>query len=78
MLARLGAAGLDFELRAYVADVFLSSMVASDIRFSLLTPVPRKRHYHSPAHYANADPAEVGLAWTPSRTNPRRRAASTT
>jgi small-conductance mechanosensitive channel len=36
VLARFGASGLDFELRAFVADIFESGSVASDIRFSLL------------------------------------------
>ena len=36
-LARIGPAGLDFELRANVADVIISGQVASDIRFTLLT-----------------------------------------
>jgi potassium-dependent mechanosensitive channel len=36
-LVRFGPAGLDFELRAYVADVFLAGLTASDIRFQLLT-----------------------------------------
>ena len=36
-LARFGPAGLDFELRANVADVIVSGQVASDIRFTLLT-----------------------------------------
>ncbi len=37
VLVRFGASGLDFELRAFVADVFQGGIVASDIRFSLLT-----------------------------------------
>ena len=35
-LARFGQTGLEFELRAYVADIFDASTVASDIRFQLL------------------------------------------
>jgi small-conductance mechanosensitive channel len=36
LLARFGQAGLDFELRAYVSDIFEAAGVASDIRFALL------------------------------------------
>jgi small-conductance mechanosensitive channel len=36
ILARFGPNGLDFELRAFVADVFEGAAVASDIRFRLL------------------------------------------
>jgi small-conductance mechanosensitive channel len=36
-LARFSANGLDFELRAFVADIFDGSQVASDIRFKLLS-----------------------------------------
>jgi potassium-dependent mechanosensitive channel len=35
-LIRFGPTGLEFELRAYVADVFLAGLAASDIRFALL------------------------------------------
>jgi small-conductance mechanosensitive channel len=35
-LARFGANGLDFELRAFVADIFEAAAVASEIRFRLL------------------------------------------
>ncbi len=35
-LVRFGATGLDFELRAFVADVFGAGLTASDIRFELL------------------------------------------
>ena len=37
VLARFSPTGLDFELRAYVADVFTSGLVASEIRFQVLT-----------------------------------------
>ena len=36
ILARFGPSGLDFELRAYVADIFEAAGVASDLRFALL------------------------------------------
>jgi small-conductance mechanosensitive channel len=37
LLVRFGPNGLDFELRAFVADIFEAAGVASDIRFELLT-----------------------------------------
>jgi potassium efflux system protein len=37
LLVRFGPGGLDFELRAWVADVFEAAVVASDVRFRLLT-----------------------------------------
>ena len=37
LLVRFGPGGLDFELRASVADVFEAAVVASDVRFRLLT-----------------------------------------
>lgn len=36
ILARFGPGGLDFELRAFVADIFEATAVASDIRFRLI------------------------------------------
>jgi potassium efflux system protein len=37
LLVRFGPNGLDFELRAFVADIFEAAGVASDIRFELLS-----------------------------------------
>lgn len=45
LLARFGPAGLDFELRAFVADVFEAAAVASDIRFRLLKTL-REKNIH--------------------------------
>ncbi|MCA3574979.1 MAG: mechanosensitive ion channel, partial [Aestuariivirga sp.] len=42
LLARFGPSGLDFELRAFVADIFEAAGVASEIRFSLLTRFAEK------------------------------------
>jgi potassium efflux system protein len=42
ILARFGSNGLEFELRAFVADVFESAIVASDIRFGLLASFREK------------------------------------
>jgi small-conductance mechanosensitive channel len=42
LLVRFGPSGLDFELRAFVADIFEAAVVASEIRFSLLTRFAEK------------------------------------
>ena len=42
LLARFGPSGLDFELRAFVADIFEAAGVASEIRFNLLTRFAEK------------------------------------
>jgi len=50
LLARFGPAGLDFELRAFVFDIFEAAVVASEIRFSLFRKFREKDiHFAAPA-----------------------------
>jgi small-conductance mechanosensitive channel len=77
-LARFSPAGIDFELRAFVADILEGAGVASDIRFRLVARCSAKKALPSPSRWGNAGAETIGQAWTQIPSSRRRRAGSNT